>query len=186
MREINECTAEVFRRSEKRIKERKRRRNHILMACIPFVLCITLFSTMILPAMLPVGKDKAAEDHTQDTDGAGSIACSYYSVEIKSSATKHYETVTDKLDVDRMYFAIMDVLEEPAIEALPGNTGSDLNDDSDTTGTETYVFTFKTNYGAKGTYQLTGNLLVCVETELEVHLSAEQLAEIREVFRLPN
>lgn len=25
MREINECTAEVFRRSEKRIKERKRK-----------------------------------------------------------------------------------------------------------------------------------------------------------------
>ena len=31
MREINECTAEVFRRSEKRIKERKRNRNRMLM-----------------------------------------------------------------------------------------------------------------------------------------------------------
>ena len=31
MREINECTAEVFRRSEKRIKERKRNRNRIDM-----------------------------------------------------------------------------------------------------------------------------------------------------------
>lgn len=38
MREINECTAEVFRRSEKRIKERKRNRNRILKTCVGYQL----------------------------------------------------------------------------------------------------------------------------------------------------
>jgi hypothetical protein len=48
MRELHECQAEVFRRSEKRIKERKQRRKHILLACIPLVLCISLFSAFFL------------------------------------------------------------------------------------------------------------------------------------------
>lgn len=48
MRDLNECQAEVFRRSEKRIKERKQHRKRILLACIPLVLCITLFSAFFL------------------------------------------------------------------------------------------------------------------------------------------
>ena len=53
MRDINEITAEVFRLSDKRIKERKRNRNRIIMCCIPFLICITVFSATILPAMMP-------------------------------------------------------------------------------------------------------------------------------------
>ena len=49
MRELNECKAEVFRRSEKRMKERKRRRKHILLTCIPMVLCIMMLGVYVLP-----------------------------------------------------------------------------------------------------------------------------------------
>lgn len=42
MRDLMECQAEVFRRSEKRIKAGKRRRKHMLAACIPLVLCLGL------------------------------------------------------------------------------------------------------------------------------------------------
>ena len=81
MREINEITAEVFRRSDKRIKERKRNRNRIIMCCIPFLICITVFSVAILPAMMPtkdfdppqnegaLGGDGAIND-AGDNDGA--------------------------------------------------------------------------------------------------------------------
>ena len=51
MRELHECQAEVFRRSEKRIKERKQRRNHILMTCIPLVLCLSIFGAFLFPQM---------------------------------------------------------------------------------------------------------------------------------------
>lgn len=44
MRDLNECQAEVFRRSEQRIKERIKRRKHILLACVPLVLCIALLA----------------------------------------------------------------------------------------------------------------------------------------------
>ena len=61
MREINECMAEVFRRSENRIKERKRKRNRILAMCIPLCLIITIFSVTMLSGILPRGMDKTPE-----------------------------------------------------------------------------------------------------------------------------
>lgn len=61
MRELNECKAEVFRRSDNRIKERRRNRNRILAMCIPLCLVLTIFSVMMLPGMLPAGRDKAPE-----------------------------------------------------------------------------------------------------------------------------
>lgn len=70
MRDLNECQAEVFRRSEKRIKERKQRRNHMLMVCVPLVLCITIAGVYYLPHM---GNDSPA--FTLATE----IACNQYS-----------------------------------------------------------------------------------------------------------
>ena len=68
MREINECTAEVFRRSENRIKERKKNRNRILAMCIPLCLIITIFSVAMIPGILPVGMDSAPEAGNQSGD----------------------------------------------------------------------------------------------------------------------
>jgi len=61
MRELNECKAEVFRRSDNRIKERRRKFNRVLALCVPLCLIITIFSVTMLPGMLPVGKDAAPE-----------------------------------------------------------------------------------------------------------------------------
>jgi hypothetical protein len=44
MRELDECRAEVFRRSENRRKERKKRRNRVIAWCIPLCLLIGLWS----------------------------------------------------------------------------------------------------------------------------------------------
>ena len=59
MRELNECKAEVFRRSDNRIKERRRKFNRVLTLCVPLCLILTIFSITILPAMMPDGKDMA-------------------------------------------------------------------------------------------------------------------------------
>ena len=69
MREINEITAEVFRRSNNRIKERKQNRNRIIMCCVPLLLCITVFSVVMLPGMMPA-KDSAP--HQKDEGAWGS------------------------------------------------------------------------------------------------------------------
>ena len=48
MRDLQECRAEVFRRSEERIKEGKKRRRMALMVLLPPVLCITVFGGFLL------------------------------------------------------------------------------------------------------------------------------------------
>ena len=58
MRELNECTAEVFRRSEKRIMERRKARNRILALCIPLCVIVIVWSAMILPDRMPAGTEK--------------------------------------------------------------------------------------------------------------------------------
>ena len=61
MRTMQECYEEALRRSAERIKERKKRRTRILVACIPMVLCLTVFAGFLLPG-LGVTTDKAAPE----------------------------------------------------------------------------------------------------------------------------
>lgn len=58
MRELSECRAEVFRRSDNRIKERKRNRNRILTMGIPLCLVVALLSVTVLPGMWSAGSDR--------------------------------------------------------------------------------------------------------------------------------
>ena len=49
MRDLKECQAEVFRRSEEKIKARKRTRNRILAVCIPLCLLLSLKTVTQVP-----------------------------------------------------------------------------------------------------------------------------------------
>ena len=102
MREINECTAEVFRRSEKRIKERKRNRNRILAFCIPLCLIVTVWSIMILPAIMPANKSNNAAGEGMDMAGSvDGTAAAYVRVEVMSTGTATQSTIL-KDDADEV------------------------------------------------------------------------------------
>ena len=60
MRTLDECKAEVFRRSEKIIKQRKVVRRCVIAACVPVCLVIGVWATMILPAMMPASAENDA------------------------------------------------------------------------------------------------------------------------------
>ena len=49
MKGLNEYKAEIFRRSESRIKERRRNRNRVLTVCIPLCLILVLIPAAVLP-----------------------------------------------------------------------------------------------------------------------------------------
>ena len=62
MRSFEERKAEIFLRSENRIKERKMNRRRILTVCIP--LCVILIAgSAILPELIPVGFDQAEQEN---------------------------------------------------------------------------------------------------------------------------
>ena len=69
MRELDECTAEVFRRSEKRIKERRRKRNRVLALCIPVCLIAALYPLMRISALMPAGNTSERAPVSGETVG---------------------------------------------------------------------------------------------------------------------
>lgn len=189
MREINECTAEVFRRSEKRIKERKRNRNRILAFCIPLCLIVTVFSVMILPAMMPAMNTKNAAAEIGDT--AGSPAYAYNAVEIhdNSMLPEHYEKVTDKVAVTRIFNVIYSLFVNVDEAAQNGGANSDTNrfnaDNASPTEVannaskmKDYTVIFTTEDGAQTVYTLSGNTLLNVNTNESIVLSDAQVARL--------
>ena len=109
MRDLNECQVEVFRRSKKRINQRKQHRKCILLACIPLVLCITLFSAFFLrdtnraAPEAPVATQPAMNVPCGDWDGSspGSV------LRVEVSGFDFSKTYTDTADImlisDRLY-----------------------------------------------------------------------------------
>lgn len=192
MREINECTAEVFRRSEKRIKERKRNRNRILALCIPLCLIVTVCSVTILPAMMSSMRTKNdAAEMVGDTDG--SLVCSYTTVEIQNAdlSLEYYEKVTDQTTVTNIFsvihslFADNDEPDQDVGEAFETNEDNLHTDqDGSTNRLKGYAITFTTEDGSKTVYNLNGNVLLNVNTNETVFLGDEQVVELMAVLAI--
>ena len=70
MRDLEQAKAEVFRRSNARIKKRKTIRRTVIACCVPLVLCMSAFSVTILPAMMPAKAMDAAESAVLNNAGA--------------------------------------------------------------------------------------------------------------------
>ncbi len=72
MREWNECRAEVFRRMEAGIKERKRKRKWAIACCIPLCLCLLVLTAVdphwsIDPGAMPEGTSNQTPEDAPET-----------------------------------------------------------------------------------------------------------------------
>lgn len=101
MRTMQECYEEALRRSEERIKERKKRRTHLLVACIPLVLCLTIFAGFLLPGF-GVTTDMAAPEatlplyHAESAMGDGAVIL-MDSVEVVGNGLSHKYTAPEEV-----------------------------------------------------------------------------------------
>lgn len=101
MRDLNECQAEVFRRSEQRIKERKQRRKHILLACVPLVLCMTLFAAFFSQNTKTAAPEDAAVNEAPMEWPAGNWdwSSNYSVLRIDVSGLDFSKTYTETADI---------------------------------------------------------------------------------------
>ncbi len=179
MREIDECKAEVFRRSEKRIKERKKKRNHILSLCIPLCLVVTVWSVMIMPAMMPKKAVKnVAEVVIEDCTTSNSYVCPYTEVMIRNADSSNVgsQSVTDKVKVARI-FETISALNESADGGLTAD--EDAADQNESTKNLTgYIITFVTEDGSEKVYALDNNELFNVDENTRIILTDSQLEEL--------
>lgn len=190
MKDINEYTAEVFRRSEKRIKEQKRSRDRVLAMCMIFAVC----SVMFLPTMISSIRTK--DDKIEcDTSNEAYRGCPYISVEVMQidPSAENREMVTDIATVSKIYDTINSLFADDLFygavqenspgeelrlpEDIPQNDGS-LGPSGGSTYKRGYTIIFKSEDGSQIEYELVGNELLNVKTSKKVVLGKAQVTEL--------
>ena len=184
MRSFEERKAEIFRRSENRIKEHRRHRNRVLSLCIPLCLAVAC-SAAILPGMLSRGMNKscgeAAPEHSE--------GMTMHSVQVEMISEKgdqHYHGLQNYLfaeDADKVvqfYDSVEDALEaERGKEENKESSQLDITDkEYSVSGTgnslPAYKITFTTASGEKVVYTLEGYVLTKEQSDERVVLTDDQ------------
>lgn len=194
MRELNECTAEVFRRSEKRIRERRRKRARVLAVCVPVCLVVAVWSAAVFPPMILAEENSNHVGFPGMADKAeGSLVRPYTAVEIQGGLfpEEHDGKVTDAAAAAEMFRAVDSLFADADNSGwdFSGNVPSDENT-ADRVQTEStdiwrgYTITFMAEDGSQAVYRLRENTLVKVSTGETVFLSDAQAAGLLAVLGL--
>lgn len=174
MRSLDECRAEVFRRSEKRIEKRQKRRKMLLTCCVPLVLCVTLLAVCTLP-------DKKDTASGAVPEMMGGVNGGVSSVEIRGTGvlSLYSHRITEPLQVEEIY----DYLQDFGTKGDTGGTldGMPLPPSAPPFLEGGYTITFS-NTGE--VYTLSGNELTDEQTGQTVELSDSQLARLKELIGL--
>lgn len=149
MRSLQECQAEVFRRSEKRIRTR-RRAIRAVMVCVPLVLCLTAFSLLVRPGL------PSSPDGAPPKNNAASPPPAVCRIDVSGAGQ-----VTSITDEGRVC-AIADTL-------------AALND---TPGAEGLTITLFAEDGPQAVYRLTDDTLTNITTGSAMALTREQSAAL--------
>ncbi len=184
LRKIDECTAEVFRRSERRKEEQKRKRRRIWMCGIPaLACCITLFSAVLLPGMMNQAKKEAPES-SWNAGGTGEASAPYVRAEIRSAgdSPERLQSVTDQSKVAGLYRAIRSVWATGSAEVSGSENESG---EPEMFSVPEYEIIFFTEQGEETGYLFGGNVLTDGATLEKRSLTPEQASELREALNLP-
>ena len=195
MRNFEERKAEIFRRSENRIKERKRNRSCVLMVCIPLCLLITVCSVAFLPEIGNKGMNNAAGENAPMYTGKN-IVCAVQ-IESVSADTKHqyYDQQHYLLaeDMGQLYYSM-----ESTLQGERGNEQHKQQDELTDENTEMkedlilggggllpcYKITFTMEDGTKVCYTLDGDTLTKGFGDQSITLTQDQCTQLLEEIEL--
>lgn len=192
MRELHECQAEVFRRSEKRIKERKQRRQRILMTCIPLVLCLTIFGAFLFPQLDDLKRaPESSNEHyfsgAMGTETDGGLFAG--SVEVSGNGVSNYYTSVENVQgIMRLINGIVAVPETDDADkdenfVVEDSTSTELKGDHKENG---YRILVKRSDGSSAEYLLVGSMLIDQATQNEFHMSEDTCKELKDALGIPH
>ena len=196
MRELHECQAEVFRRSEKRIQKRKQRRNQLIMACLPLVLCITILGAFLFPGATP------EDPRFNGSAGGGlteekfeSLSCPIAKITVTGgNFYQTYKEVEDLLLISDQLYSYGSRGSETNGTTDDGiaSEGEDRKENADDVSGSVadsaniaYTITLITHEGVKTEYQLVGKTLKNLTTKQTYNLSQTQVNELYELLGIP-
>ncbi len=188
MRNIQECYEEALRRSEERIKERKKRRTHILVACIPLVLCMTIFAVFLLPGF-GVSTDMAAPEaglslyNAESAMGDGAVIL-MDSVEVVGNGLAHkYTSPEDVQEIMDFITAIVSTPHtNPTTNAIESVTDNSLILSDETSLEKGYQITLLHSNGTTEEYTLLGPSLTNHATGEVFHLKEETYFALKDLL----
>lgn len=198
MRELHECQAEVFRRSEKRIKKRKQRTKHILTACIPLALCISVFSAVVLPEIMSQRAEDPAAPETA-LAGMGQSFSQSIAAPISEITVSGHGFSRSYTDADQV-LQITTYLHACAQESADSNGApedgvmrgekkehADIVYEcvTDSAGTG-YTLTLITDAGQSSTYYLLDHTLTNLTSHQLYPLSHQQVNELEDLLGIPH
>lgn len=199
MRNLEQRIAEINRRSEKLLKQRKQRRIHTLTACVSLAICIGLGSVFVLPEILPA-KNAAPQDPNAGgawiEDRLESQTSSVAKIQVDGMGVSH--SITDPADILRVVnylqslriVAVMDSSDNFADmngdyeETVRGETGAtEAVDEESADATQTgYLITRVMHTGECIQYYFAGNTLVDESTGQTVILAPRQIKNLKNLL----
>lgn len=197
MRNLEDCRAEVFRRSKERIKERKRKRNLVLACCIPMCLFLIAGGFYIRPLLEPMDEMAKSGGTNRIPDGGVVVGgfdytllsknMKYTSVEItdRTGDTEVVREVTDEVLVGSLCSFMMTNrnLLATAESTTDGKETNTIKDevavkDNFEGKTAEYEFVFRSETGETSTFRLYESTLYHVENNSVVILSKAQVTDL--------
>ena len=190
MRDLQECQAEVFRRSEQRIKARKHRRNCIVALCVPLVLCLAVAVTYRLAR----GENGSPDGFTGGASQENYESFSVSMDNVKVSGPDFTEIYTEPARVLQICEQLQTFSVRPPEDNQPAGSGSLLGE------IEEYPEQIYENYGSVSSesagytlvvtkqgkteteYYFQGNMLKDLTAEQTYSLTAEQAQQLRELL----
>ncbi len=200
MRELDECKAEVLRRSEHRIKERRKKRRQFLLCAVPLCLGTIMWATLLLPEILPAGGETERDNVVFETvDISGPFIRAEFLVE--GQLTDESKKITDAdviADIQAMIEHLYQThMAQDDLEQESTSLGTeDIGNESTSQGSEEekkvsegdvekeYVITFVRGEAAEKVYILRGAALMDVNSQKEITLSEGQIEELCQLLGL--
>ena len=180
MKSLEECRAEIFRRSEIRIKKRRQTVRGTLGVCLSAV-CLLTASVVLLRS--PLVKDRGdggvigvlgAPTCGENAGGTLKVFCRIENVENGNAVI-----MTESTEAEQLKKLIEAYLSSPVPEMASGQ--GNIISQGTSEGTAQYRFVFYNPLSEAEVYMLCGNILTYKGSSYSVELNAAQLAELLKV-----
>lgn len=193
MRDFEQRKAEIFRRSEERLTQRKRRRRMII-SCVPIVICIAVLSVVHVPDLIPTinTEGKSQVEENRDTSSVQTDETKSYSavkVQARSENTEFYREFEEPESVEK----IVNTIEKYNCEKNNASASTEAETDYDNAAAggatmaaelpedkkeDGYRITVVSSDGSERVYTIADGYLRDLTNGKKVFLTKEQVSEI--------
>lgn len=183
MRNFEERKAEIFRRSEARIQKRRQSRKMITLCVLPVLICVTVGSAMLFPALIPTKSEMGSSGFVNNAtpemagnDGAGRpAACPYTAAVISSFRDGRSWRISDPIALADIAALLSADLSDFGPAAPNGPVGAE----------EGYWITLVAPDGSESVYSLVGSTLTDTAAGSAWSLDDHRLSQLQELLGLP-